>query len=370
MKKILVVLIAGIGDLIMASPGFRAIRNGYPKAKICLLTSTDALPIARHYPTLDEVVPFPIRELRNHRCHVLHVVKLLWTLRKLKFDMAANLFRVASCWGALKMGLLFIALGAKSRIGHGQHGCGLFLTDAAPAKTFTNRHVVEAIGDIAAQTGGVPDNQRIEIFWSAAAATKWDRFFRSLHGMIAVGVHPGGDRETKRWPPERFASVASALLQRYGARIILLGGPADVPLAEGIARRLADSDCVTNLAGEVPLDELACLIRRLDLLVCNDSGPMHIAAATKTPLVAVFGPGDPTLNRPYTDPKGYRLVRKEVSCHRPCELDRCPHLSCLDVISSEEVISACLELLKPGKTRAFGACPMTLRQPDHDRSQR
>ena len=344
--KILVVLIAGIGDMIMASPGFRAIRNGHPEAKICLLTSTDALPIARHYPVLDEVIPFPIRELRNRRRHLLDVARLLWTLRKRRFDAAVNLFRVGSWQGALKMGMLFLALGAKKRIGHARSGFGLFLTDAAPAENFTNRHVVEAIGDIASKTGGVHDGRGIEVFWSATANAKWDPFFDSLNGEILVGIHPGGDRETKRWPPKRFAAVASSLAAHYSARIILLGGPTDVLLVEGIAKGLAHSGRVTNLAGKIPLDELPYLIHRLNLLICNDSGPMHIAAATKTPLVAIFGPGDPTLNSPFTDPEGYRIVRKEVPCHRPCELKICPHLSCLDLISPEEVISACTEILK------------------------
>ncbi len=346
--KILVVLIAGIGDLIMASPGFRAIRNGHPEAKICLLTSTDALPIARHYPVLDEVIPFPIRELRNHRRHLLSVARLLRTLRKRRFDVAVNLFRVGSWQGALKMGMLFLASGAKKRIGHGRHGFGLFLTDTVPAETFANRHVVEAIGDIAAKIGGVPDGREIEVFWSAASDAKWEPFFNSLNGASAVGIHPGGDRESKRWPPERFAAVASALAERYRARIVLLGGPADTPLAERIERGLAATVAAANLAGKVPLDELPCLIHRFDLLITNDSGPMHIAAATRTPLVAVFGPGDPVLNRPYADPEGYRLVRKEVPCHRPCELKSCPHRSCLDLISPEEVLEACSEILGGG----------------------
>lgn len=346
--SILLVLIAGIGDLIMASPGFRAIRNGHPEAKICLLTSTDALPIARHYPVLDEVIPFPIRELRNHRRHLLVVARLLWKLRKRQFDAAVNLFRVGSWQGSLKMGMLFLMLGAKARIGHGRHGFGFFLTDTVPAETFANRHVAKATGDIAAKIGGIPDGRGIEVFWGAASDAKWDPFFKSLSGEIAVGIHPGGDRESKRWPPERFAAVASALAERHRAQIILLGGPADRPLAERIERGLGTNIAVANLAGKVPLDELPCVIHRLDLLITNDSGPMHIAAATKTPLVAIFGPGDPTLNRPFTDPKGYRIVQKEVPCHRPCELKICPHLSCLDLISPEEVLEACSEILGGG----------------------
>jgi len=347
--SILVVLIAGIGDLVMASPSLRAIRNGHPDAHIHLLTSTDALPIAKHYPLVDEISAFPIRELRRDKKHLLEIPGMLWELRQKRFDLAVNLFRVASLTGAIKMGLLIRASGAPTRVGHDRFGFGLFLTDTVPSATFNGHHIVEAMLEIAARAGGIPDNLGLEVSWDAQVDAKWDRF-ASPSGEIVVGIHPGGDRETKRWHPERFAAVAAEIAARFPTRIVLLGGPSDIALAARIEGRLPADCAVSNLAGKVPLAELACLISRLDLLLTNDNGPMHIAAAVKTPVVALFGPSDPRLNGPYTDPERYRVIRKNVSCERPCELKRCPHPSCMDLISVAEVAAACTELLT-GRSR-------------------
>ena len=343
-SSILVVLIAGIGDLVLASPSLRAVRNRYPDADIHLITSTDALPVARHYRMVDQVTAFPIRELRRSKKHLLQIPGLLWGLRQKKFTLAVNLFRVSSLRGAIKMGLLFLSLGTKSKIGHDNHGFGLFLTAAVPADTFTGRHVADAMLEIALKAGGVPDALGTEVFWDAEVGAKWDHFFTPLAGEIVVGIHPGGDRETRRWHPDRFAAVAEKIARQFHARIILLGGPSETDLAARVGSRLP-SNVTVNLSGKVPVDELACLISRLDLLLTNDSGPMHIAAATKTPVVALFGPGDPLLNGPYTQPELYRVIRKEVLCDRPCGVKRCSHLSCLDLIAPEEVAAACAELL-------------------------
>lgn len=343
--SILVVVIAGIGDLILASPSLRAIRSGHPDAHIHLITSTDALPVAKHYRTVDHVTAFPIRELRRNKKYLFQIPGLLWKLRQRRFNLAVNLFRVASLIGAIKMGLFFLSLRAEVKIGHDNHGFGFFLTTARPADIFTGRHIVDAMLEIASKAGGVRDTLGTEIFWDAQVSAKWDRFFAPLTGEILVGINPGGDRETKRWHPDRFAAVTEKIAAQFQGRIILLGGPSDTDIAARIESRLSPNVAVSNLAGKIPLDELAYIISRLDLLLTNDSGPMHIAAAVKTPVVAIFGPGDPMINGPYTLPELYRVIRKEVSCNRPCELKSCSHLSCLDMITPEEVTAACAELL-------------------------
>lgn len=349
-KVILVMLIAGIGDLVMASPSLRAIRNGHPEARIHLLTSTDAFPIARYYPMINEVTPFPIRELRHSKIHLLRIPKILWALRQNTFTLAVNLFRIASFAGALKMGWLLRLSGAPIRIGHAPYGLHMGTTHRVSDAAFAGRHIVDAMLEIASRTGGIPDKRGLEVFWDDAADARWERFFALLAGKVILGLNPGGDRETKCWPPERFAAVVKTLSERFSAQIVLLGGPADVNRAARIENQFPASVAVSNLAGTVPLDELPCVIRRLDLLITNDSGPMHIAAAVKTPLVALFGPSDPRLNGPYTDPERYRVIRKNVPCERPCELKCCPRPSCMDLISVAEVAAACAKLLT-GRSR-------------------
>jgi heptosyltransferase-2 len=290
---ILIVLIAGIGDLILASKSIRAIRNGYPNAEIHLLTSTEAAPLAENYPYIDYVHTFPIRELRKDKRFLFVILRNIRDLRRISFDLCLNLYPVGSLSGAAKMGILFSLLKAKRKIGHDKDGFGLFLTEKVSSGVFKGRHVVDAMQMIASRAGSIPDDRDIEVFWNPVITSKWDSFFARSAGKILVGINPGGDRENKRWAPDRFAAVAEKIIEQFHPRVILLGGPAERHIASSIECGI-HSD-VANLSGKIPLDELPYIISRLDLLVTNDSGPMHIAAATKTPLVVLFGPGSPAL---------------------------------------------------------------------------
>lgn len=343
-KRILIVLIAGIGDLILSSKAIRSIsRAEEGSVGITLLTSTEVVRLAQTYPYFEDVYGFPIRELRNENSYITNIVRLVYALRKLNFDLIANLYLIGSKSGALKMGLLFSMLKAEIKIGHDRHGFGRFLDVSLPASTFERRHVVDAMQEIAIKAGGIPDDRGIEVYWNPEAETKWHSFFDSIEGKILIGINPGGDRANRRWAPDRFAAVAARLVERFDAQIVLLGGPGDRDIASSIAQAIPSS--VSDLSGTIPLDELPYVISRLDLLLTNDSGPMHIGAATKTPLVAIFGPEDPSFFGPYTTPDLYRIIMKDVPC-RPCGDKKCTPRLCLDGIHPDEVLDACLDLLQ------------------------
>ncbi len=340
---ILIVLIAGIGDLVLASASIRAIRNGHPGSEIHVLTSTDAAPLAVNYPYIDHVHTFPIRELRNSKTYLLDVIRLIRHLRRTTFDKLVNLYWVSSLSGAAKMGLLFSSLKAETKIGEDRFGFGLVLKEKVPSGVFSGRHIAEAMQLMAARAGGITDGKGIEVFWNADIASRWKDFFASLEGTIIVGINPGG-KENYRWPPERFAVVAETIITQFNARVILLGGPAEADIAAYIAGRISSD--VLNLAGKTPVDALPYIMSRMNLLITNDSGPMHVAAAAKTPLVALFGPEDPRIFGPYTKPERYRVLRHEEPSCRPCQNKKCTPLPCMELITSEEVTGACLELLR------------------------
>ena len=111
-NSILIVLIAGIGDLVLASKSIRAVRSRFPNADIHLLTSTDASPIARNYDYVNHIWSLPIREMRKNKRYLLDVLNLMLRVRKIRFDLAMNLYAVSSRIGALKMGFLFLLLKA------------------------------------------------------------------------------------------------------------------------------------------------------------------------------------------------------------------------------------------------------------------
>jgi 3-deoxy-D-manno-octulosonic-acid transferase/heptosyltransferase-1 len=250
---------------------------------------------------------------------------------------------VGSVAGALKMGLLFLLLKSKIKFGHGNKGFSFFLTKEAPRTTFQNRHLADAMMDIAFLSGGVADNKTIEVFWDKNCEAKWNNFFRNIMSKKIIGINPGGDRKNRRWDSERYAVVADRLLEKFDASIIILGGHGEEEISLSIQNRMKNESA--NLAGKLSLDDLAYIISRLDLLVTNDSGPMHIAAATKTPLVAIFGPEDPLMTHPYTSSDLYRLISEPVHC-RPCNKDKCVNLVCLDLITPEMVFEKCAELLQ------------------------
>jgi heptosyltransferase-2 len=362
-EQILIVLIAGIGDLVLASKGIRSIRNGNPDAEIHLLTSSDAAPLAVNFGYVDRVWAFPIREFRKDKRYAADILRLARVLRKIRFQVILNLYAVESIAGALKMGLLFQILGAARKIGHDSHGFGRFLTEKVDGDVFRGRHVTDAMMDIAVKAGGIPDEKGIEVFWGGGTETKWmDLFGRpETTGRLVVGINPGGDRNNRRWNPDRYAEVADRLAEGMGARIVLLGGPSETGVAQSIESMMQNKPI--NLSGRLNLDDLAYVLSKLDLLITNDSGPMHMAAALGVLLVAVFGPEDPARLGPYTDPRFYRIVSGCVPCS-PCKKSTCDSMLCLDAVSPNDILEQCESLM--GKfscaTRVRFSAPTEVRE--------
>jgi len=342
-KALLVVIIAGIGDLVLASKSVRAIKNGWPKRELHILTSTAAAPIAKNYQFIDYVWEFPIRELRKKKSSIFKIIKLVSCLRKTQFDIIINLYQVNSWIGTFKMGLLFSALKARERIGHNNKGFGLFVNKKLPLDTFKKKHFADAMMDIAILAGGKPDDNGLEVSWDKGSEKIWQILPEGKLKLedFAIGLNPGGDRANRRWSPSKFATLADSLVEQFNAKIIILGGPGEEKLAHHIQNQMT-CDSI-NLAGKLTINELVYIINRLDLFVTNDSGPMHISTAAKTPTVAIFGPENVDLLRPHTESNYYRTIFKNVDC-RPCTKSECSEPICLELITPVDVLEKCLEL--------------------------
>jgi len=346
-KSILIILIAGIGDFVLASKSIRAIRNGCPDADIHLLTSTEAAPVAQNSSFIDRVWIFPIRELRKNKLYIFNILKIALHLRRVDYDVVLNLYMIGSWFGAFKMGLLFLLIGGHEKAGHDDKGFGIFLDKKAPVETFQNRHFADAMMDIALLIGGKSDNIGLEMSFDKSCEEKWSYLFSGQASKIpklVIGINPGGNRQNRRWKPDHFAFVASHFKKHYKAKIILLGGPGEESIAHYIQTKMTND--LINLAGKLTVNDLTYIISRMDLLITNDSGPMHIAAAVKTPLVAIFGPENPVLMRPYTSSELYRIAYKDDIDCRPCVKKNCAHPICLDSIRPDEVIEKCYELIR------------------------
>lgn len=344
MKNIqLAINIAGIGDLVLASKSLRALKTSHPDTELWLMTSSEASKLAMHFPYIDHVIPFPIRELRGNRRQLLVIWKIVNTLRQIPFCRILNLYLIGSYVGALKMGLLFSLLNSGLKCGHDAFGFGHFLTKRVPADTFMKQHYADAMCDIAELTGAKRDQGGLDIFWDRSCEEKWRRHFADAHDRILIGINPGGDRPNRRWNPDYFCDVALNLQKQYRPTFFLLGGPGEEFLAKKIGDQISSSS-VINLAGRLSLHDLCFIISKLHLLITNDSGPMHIAAATQTPVVAIFGPEKPVNLRPYTDEKLYRVLYRDLPC-RPCGNAECSEPLCLSAIKPEEVFASCKALI-------------------------
>jgi heptosyltransferase-1 len=346
---ILVVIVAGIGDLILASKSIRAMRKGYPNAVIHLLTSSEASPLAKNYDFIDHVIAFPIRELRKSRFVLLDIPRLILRLRRLEFRILINLYQVNTWAGSIKMGMLFSLLKAQERIGHNNKGFGLFLSKKAPANVFRIQHFTDAMLDIARLAGGISDNGGIEVFWDKSCEMKMTEMLNSKTEVkkLKIGINPGADVPDRRWNPAFYAIVADDLCKRFDTQIFLLGGPGEEALAARIQSDMKNK--VVNLAGRLTLNELVYAIHSLDLLLTNDSGPVHIAAAVKTPIVALYRPEDILYTRPYTSKELCKILYSEIE-RNPFDKKKLNQPSSLDFITPEEVIEKCVELIS-----GFGA---------------
>jgi len=158
-KNILVIIVAGIGDLVLASKALRFFRNGYPKAKIHALVSSDTYLLAKNYPYIDKVWQFPIRELRKSKKTLFNILKLIRQLRKESFDMVINLYPVGSWLGALRMGLLISMIKSKIKAGENRKGFGLFLNKKINING--GMHFCDKMMEIALECGGISDNRGI-----------------------------------------------------------------------------------------------------------------------------------------------------------------------------------------------------------------
>lgn len=345
-RSILLVIVAGIGDFVMATKAIRAVRSGFPQAEIHVLTSSEGAAIAQRHPGVDRIWAFPIREWRSDRFRVGPIIRLLWQLRRTRYDIAINLYPVGSWAGSAKMGLFFSCLRAKIKTGQASGLLRFCFDERLPANVFSGKHMANAMTDVAIAIGGRSDNGGLELTCQEGSSGKWEVLFASGGGdlqRLVIGINPGGDRPNRRWPAANFAMAAEALAARCGARILIFGGPGEEPIGQEIQSALNGK--ALNLTGQLNLRDLPFFISRCDLLISNDSGPMHMAAALKVPVVALFGPENAGYYRPYTSPVLYRVIQKPVDC-RPCNQATCRTGLCLKAISPAEVVERSMELLK------------------------
>jgi lipopolysaccharide heptosyltransferase II len=355
--KILLVRLRLIGDVVFTTPAIGALRRRFPQARLSYLVEAPAEPVVRHHPRLDELI---IAERPRGLARWRYDLQLARRLRAARFDVAIDFH------GGPRSALLTWATRAPQRIGYDLPGRRWCYTTRVPwtRALVPPRHSVLNQWDLLTPLGiDAPDRARDTVTMAAdfkAEANVEGRLRSPAIGAAAplIVIHVSAGNPFRRWPAASFAEVAAELAREdRRRRIIITSGPSDAAAAEAVAghaRRLA-GDAAPGIVrsreiGDFDLSELRALVDRAVLFIGGDSGPLHIAATTRTPVVALFGPTLPERSLPWRDPAiGAVAVDAGPLPCRPCHQRHCVpgDFRCLTGISPNMVVSAARQLLAP-----------------------
>jgi lipopolysaccharide heptosyltransferase II len=342
-NKILVLQLAGIGDLVMATPTLKALRTRFKDAYIGLLVMSRSAQLIEGSPYIDDLFVLDIKSnnLKGlfKKGALINVHRTIKKLRKKKFDMQINLEHISSWAGALKMAFFFRLIGAEYRVGRDTDGKGFFLNFKVKENSREPKHAVEANLDVARALGANIEKITLEV-----PVFDKDREFVSdflaqydvSDNDLLIGINPGTYRPYGRWFKERWAQLANVLIEECGCKVIITGGESEREMINEIVNLMREKSIIT--ATTLTLKQVTTLLKRLNLFITNDTGPMHIAAAMQTPLIALFGPGDIRKFSPYCSNDKCIVLRKDVDCQRPCYKFKCDNRKCMELITVDDVM--------------------------------
>ncbi len=309
---ILVVKLATIGDLLLATPALRALRETYPGARIDLLVTPALAGLLDGWEVIDRVIvldkylfDYP-QQLLRHPANLRRLQPLWRELRGGRYDAVILMHHLTLFFGRLKHQLLMRATGARWRVGL-DNGHGWFLNVRVKDDGFGAMHEAKYNLALAEAVGATIGDARLELPIS-------DEERRQAHELVfgedgpaqtprpIIAMHPGsgGYSTARRWSPARFAQLADTLYADVGAQLLLVGGPEEAALHAQILGMMRSSMPARSLAGQGNIKVTAAVLKLADLFVGNDAGPMHLAAAVGTPTVAIFGLSNWQAWGPYT----------------------------------------------------------------------
>jgi heptosyltransferase-1 len=324
-RRVLIIKPSAIGDIVHAFPALARLRKHWPEARITWLVTPSCASLVENHPMIDEVILFD-RNLLGHVWYspaaVVNLVRFISDLRRRKFDL------VVDFQGLLRSAWIALATGAPRRVGfaNAREGAVYFYTERVNC-SWELDHAVERYLKITSALGCPESGVEFPF-----AVDDGDRDF--VAGLVPRGrrfavLMPGTNWETKRWPVERFAGLVEPLRNRFGLETVVAGGPGDVELARQIPAQF-------DVTGKLNLRQIIALLERAELVVANDTGPMHIAAALGRPLVAPYGPTSPRRTGPYG--RMDSVIRLDLPCS-PCLSRSCSHRSCMQWLEIAPVIA-------------------------------
>lgn len=339
-KKILIIAIRAIGDMVLITPVIESIKNSYPHIELSLLIDSSCIAVFKNNPKIDRLylidrersVPL-LKKIKENRSLFRHLRGC---------DIAIDLFSRGP-----RGALISFLSGAPYRVGDVSRGGVKNICYNLRLRVPQDKHLVEQKLWMMKSIGIENIITKLKLYISEEEKEFAKEFFLSK-GLIPgkdllVGLFPGSGWINRNWPPERFAMLGDILQDKFDSRVILFGGERDRDVVEGVAELMRRKPFVFESAPS--LRNSILFMNECDIFVSNDTGPMHIAVALGIPTVCLYGPGDRTLYGPWGN--NALVVCKGLDCS-PCPPfnDYCKDNKCMKLIEVDEVLEEINHLLR------------------------
>ncbi len=339
-KNILIIRTDRMGDVVLTTPVFKALRKAYPSARIAVLVSPATVDLVEGNPYIDEVF---VDERSGRHKDLFGFLQLARDIRLRQFD-AVFIFHTKR-----RYNLACFAAGIPCRVGYKNNKFGFLLTHpVVDTRHSGKKHEAQYCLDLLASMG--IESAGLDLFVPAQRESEgWVNQLLIEHQFKpydVIAIHPSASDATKCWPTGHFARLIDSLAGRYALKIVLIGGKDAVVLAKGILSQSAQASMVLDLTGQTTVGQTVSLLRRSRLLISNDSGPVHVAAAAGINVISLFLRNQPGINperwKPL-GPKAYVLANKtgdEICLNKNAQIlsGRLDSITVDEVLNQVEVI--------------------------------
>ncbi len=339
-RRILAIKLWGVGNIVMILPLLEAVKEKFPDAELHFLTLGGNADLLEGVTAVDRVHTLPERPA------VRSMVALLttWLRLRRRFDVVLDFEQFART-----SALLGYLIGAPQRVGLATPGQGRGILYNARIPYRDDRHMSETFADVARAIGvRVPDAPPV-LAVDPRGLAEAEALLSELPDQrprVVLHVGSGDNFPGRRWPGERFAALADRLVRERGAQVLFTGTERERPLIDACRQQMSQAS--VEVVGRLSLRGLVGLLSVTDLLVSNDTGPVHLASAVRCPVVALYGPNTPVLYGPRGGPQ--RVLYRGLPCS-PCltnlnsKTSTCRLPECMRAIDEESVVAACSGLL-------------------------
>jgi len=339
-KKILLIRLDNIGDVLVTTPSVRALRKKYPDAEIHILVRPSTAGLVIHNPNLNQVIQFEPPWL--HRSGALRLWDSLLTfkdnatirrLREEKYDLIIEFHteprNIILSWAAK----------GRYRVGHADRGLGFLLTHQVPYED--SGHIMDRTQRLVEYAGCAAEMPMLDLFLSHADEANGQKAMKEhwLRKKEFICLNPGTGRVNKRWTNQCWTELADLIHDKHNATIVFTGSSDDLPDIYQIISGMRNGQTAVVLAGKTTLGGLAEVYRHAKAVVCPDTGPLHIAKSVGAPLVALFGPINPIIWG-YNDDNSRTVIRKQPCsfCDKPDCILKKDRYVCMTSITTKEIM--------------------------------